>query len=279
MPQPKNLPQLVMRTPQAGGPQPARPARIRVGTAGWTNPPRTKGTRPAQASHLEYYAAHFNCVEINSSFYRPHRRQTYARWSAGTPADFKFAVKVPRGCSHGPQLGGPPRHWQRFRDEVAGLGSKLAVLLLQLPPSRALDAPAAAEFFALALAGLHCPLVCEPRHPSWFGETARGLFEDYGVGLVAADPPRSDDELSPSGALRYFRLHGSPRMYYSTYADEYLVTLSERLRAEQASGAQVWCIFDNTALHAAWDDATKVRRMLGGADMPGAGSRRRRTDA
>ena len=68
-------------------------------------------------------------------------------------------------------------------------------------------------------------------------------------------------------------------MYYATYADAYLVTLSERLRTEQASGAQAWCIFDNTATHAAWDDAGKLRRMLRGADMPGAGSRRRRADA
>jgi uncharacterized protein YecE (DUF72 family)/general stress protein 26 len=270
-------PELATHVSQLEGPQSeAGTAHIRVGTAGWTNPPRSRALRPAGLSHLQYYATHFNCVEVNSSFYRPHRRETYARWSAITPADFRFAVKLPRICSHGPQLGGPPKLWQRFRDEVVGLGGKLAVLLWQLPPSRALDADAAEEFFAMALRGLHCPLVCEPRHPSWFGEAARKLFEHYSVGVVAADPPRAHDELSPTGPLKYFRLHGSPHMYYSAYPDAYLVTLTERLSAEQARGAQVWCVFDNTANHAAWDDATRLRRMLHESNMLSAKPHRKR---
>lgn len=68
-------------------------------------------------------------------------------------------------------------------------------------------------------------------------------------------------------------------MYYSAYPDAYLVTLTERLGAEQAGGGQVWCVFDNTATHTARDDATKPRRMLHRSDMLSAESHRRQPDA
>lgn len=236
---------------------------IRIGTAGWANPPFCRASRPLQRSHLQHYAAHFNCVEINSSFYRSHRPGTYARWCAQTPDDFRFAVKLPRTFSHGSQLGAQPQLLERFLDEVNGLGRKLAVLLLQMPPSRLFDAEAADRFFSAVLRRAHCPLVCEPRHVSWFAADGRALLSAYGIGLVAADPPCSPEEQLPSGKLRYFRLHGSPRMYYSPYSGEYLAAMAARANTEVKGGRDVWCVFDNTAAHAAWDDARKLNRLLG----------------
>jgi uncharacterized protein YecE (DUF72 family) len=72
---------------------------IYVGTAGWSVPKEHAAAFPVEGSHLERYAQVFGAVEINSSFYRPHRRTTYERWAASVPETFQFAVKVPRATS------------------------------------------------------------------------------------------------------------------------------------------------------------------------------------
>ena len=77
-----------------------------IGTAGWSLPAAHASAFPAEGSQLERYAAVLNCAEINSSFYRPHRPQTYERWAAGTPAGFRFAVKCPKQISHEARLEG-----------------------------------------------------------------------------------------------------------------------------------------------------------------------------
>jgi uncharacterized protein YecE (DUF72 family) len=211
---------------------------------------------------LEYYATHFRVVEINSSFYRPHRASVYARWRALTPADFRFAVKLPRALSHGPELCAPPPLLEQLVEQVSALGPKLAVLLLQLPPQRRFEREPADRFLTELSRSLPCPLVCEPRHASWFSAAARKLLDLNGVGLVSADPRRSETEYEPTGPIPYFRLHGSPRMYYSHYSDASLKALAERVVSAAAATVDVWCVFDNTAAHAAWDDALKLRRLV-----------------
>src|ERR1700735_1262435 len=82
-------------------PGPNLPAQeIRIGTAGWSIPKYCAGEFPVGGSGLERYAARFNCTEINSSFYRPHRRTTYERWAHSVPAGFRFAVKLPKAITH-----------------------------------------------------------------------------------------------------------------------------------------------------------------------------------
>jgi uncharacterized protein YecE (DUF72 family) len=63
---------------------------VRVGTAAWSIPKLHAHAFPAEGSHLERYGAILNAVEINSSFYRPHRRSTYERWAGAVPDDFRF---------------------------------------------------------------------------------------------------------------------------------------------------------------------------------------------
>ena len=87
----------------SGGPSPSPDgavATIRTGTAAWSIPKEHAAPFPVAGSHLERYGAVLNAVEINSSFYRPHRTTTYERWAASVPEDFRFAVKVPKAITH-----------------------------------------------------------------------------------------------------------------------------------------------------------------------------------
>src|SRR6187455_1643415 len=105
---------------------------IYVGVAGWPIPKPHAGLFPETGSHLQRYAARFNAVEINSSFYRPHRPATYARWAASVPPDFRFAVKVPREITHRRRLVEVDDLLERFPGEATHLGEKLGPLLVQL---------------------------------------------------------------------------------------------------------------------------------------------------
>jgi uncharacterized protein YecE (DUF72 family) len=232
-------------------------AGICIGCAGWSIPKDSADQFAAAGSHLERYASRFNAVEINSSFYRPHLRATYLRWAASVPGSFRFSVKLPRAITHASRLRDARAPLEAFLDQAGGLGEKLGCLLVQLPPSARFDAEVAEEFFAL-LRSLHSgPVVLEPRHASWFTTQADALLAKKIVGRVAADPPAGSEFAALPGGnhdATYFRLHGSPKIYYSTYSDLYLAALAERLHTTDTRSG-VWCIFDNTASGAAAKNA------------------------
>ncbi|MGQ3053784.1 MAG: DUF72 domain-containing protein [Roseateles sp.] len=231
-----------------------------IGTAGWSIPAKTASAFTAEGSHLQRYASLMRCAEINTSFYRPHRPQTYEKWAASTPADFRFAVKCPKQISHECRLEGVDALLARFVEEAGGLGPKWAVLLIQLPPSLPFDAPVARRFFKRAHAMFGGTIVCEPRHESWFTPAAQTLLLKNEVARAAVDPAKWPGAAEPGGwlGLRYFRWHGSPRVYWSTYDEDWL-----RARARGLpSNADCWCIFDNTASGAALQNALQFQGLV-----------------
>ena len=226
-----------------------------IGTAGWSIPASVALAFPPAGSTLERYASRFRCVEVNSSFHRPHRISTWQRWRESTPPDFRFSVKVPKRITHQLKLVGCEAALAEFLMQSAALGEKLAVLLVQLPPSLAFDSESATTFFAGLAGNTHASVVCEPRHVSWFGDEADSFLADQKVSRVAADPALCAAAAFPGGSpnVRYWRLHGSPVIYRSSYADR-LDTYADLLRYDATIG-ETWCIFDNTASSAATQDA------------------------
>src|SRR3954466_207983 len=136
---------------------------IYVGVAGWPIPKPHAGLFPEAGSHLQRYAARFNAVEINSSFYKPHRPATYARWAASVPADFRFSVKVPKLATHERRLVDTEDVLDAFLAEATQLGDKLGPLLVQLPPGLTFSAGVAERFFALLRGRFDGALALEPR--------------------------------------------------------------------------------------------------------------------
>ncbi|WP_263262463.1 DUF72 domain-containing protein [Pseudomonas sp. RIT-PI-S] len=230
-----------------------------LGCAGWSLPREQWPRFQPDGSHLERYASRFNAVEINSSFYRPHRASTYARWAAAVPPGFRFSVKVPRQITHDARLNACEPALAEFLDQCMALGDRLGCLLVQLPPSLAYDPPTACAFFAALRQRYSGPVVLEPRHPSWL--QARELLQAQRIGWVEADPAPLG-EAAPQGweGVAYVRLHGSPKIYYSAYAEPVLQALAARLAA---AAVPTWCIFDNTAAGAAVPDALWVLEHLG----------------
>jgi uncharacterized protein YecE (DUF72 family) len=237
---------------------------IRVGTAGWVVPRIHAHAVVPEGSHLERYAQAMNCVEINSTFYRPHQAKTFERWVATTPEDFRFAVKLSKTVTHGAKLCRCGAELAAFFDNVRPLGEKLGPVLVQLPPKLAFEEGTAREFFE-TLRELHSgQVVVEPRHASWFAPGVERLLREFEVARAMADPPQGSALAGEPGGwtgLRYFRLHGSPRKYWSQYGEDFLGKLAERIESEKRA-EEVWVIFDNTAQNHALGDALALRKLL-----------------
>jgi uncharacterized protein YecE (DUF72 family) len=235
-----------------------------IGKAGWSLPSEQRQLFLGEGSHLERYAARFNCVEINSSFYRPHQPATYARWARSVPEGFRFAVKMPRTITHSARLVEVKTELDTFIAQASALGEKLGCLLVQLPPSLEFELDRVGRFLQALRRRFGGAVVLEPRHASWFEHDAEEMLSEARVGRVGADPAIVAEAENPAGDSRvaYFRLHGSPRIYYSEYSDRYLRSLANRIRAKQAAGAQCWCIFDNTASGAAIPNAMQVQTLI-----------------
>ncbi|WP_422506658.1 DUF72 domain-containing protein [Stenotrophomonas sp. GZD-301] len=238
--------------------------RVRVGCAGWSIPTGCAALFGEGDSLLARYATRFSVVEINSSFYRSHQRRTYERWAATVPAHFRFSVKVPRTLSHDTGLVGAGPLLDGFLDEVAGLGSTLGALLLQLPPSLAFDGRRVAAFLGALRRRTTVAVVCEPRHASWFDPRVEALLQRHGVARAAVDPARLPAAAVPGGAAApaYWRWHGSPRMYYSDYAETALAALAAEVQRHATVNAPAWVIFDNTAQGFAVPNAARLQALL-----------------
>jgi len=234
-----------------------------VGTAGWSIPRLVAASFPGDGTQLQRYARVLPGAEINTSAYRDHTAAAYANWARQTPRRFRFAVKLPQQITHETHLRGARRPLEAFLHELSGLGSRLGPLVVQLPPSLAFDARVARRFFTLLRERHQGDVACEPRHPSWFDPVAEAMLVGHRVARIAADPAVVPAAARPGGwaGLVYFRLHGSPRKYWSIYeaerVDEWAKQLDSLPRRTRA-----WCIFDNTAASGAAGNALQLQAAL-----------------
>jgi uncharacterized protein YecE (DUF72 family) len=138
---------------------------------------------------------------------------------------------------------------------------------VQLPPSFAFEPGVAEAFFGDLRGRFSGPVACEPRHPTWFEPAADRLLAAHQVARAAADPAPDPRAATPGGwpGFRYIRLHGSPRIYYSTYGLDRLAALARTL---DPKSPETWIIFDNTALGAAAEDALALSEILAANDAP-----------
>jgi uncharacterized protein YecE (DUF72 family) len=236
---------------------------VRVGCAGWNIPRDAIGQFASRGSHLERYSRSFNSCEINSSFYRPHKKETWERWARSVPAGFCFSVKAPRTITHEAKLNCSPEILSAFLEQIKYLREKLGPVLIQLPPSLEFDPTRARKFLSLLRKRFSGDVVWEPRHASWFDTQVDDLLKEFQIARVAADPACVPAAARSGGmaSLAYFRLHGSPRRYFSAYSSDSLNMLVAQLASLDAR-ASIWCIFDNTAFGAAIPNALELAAKL-----------------
>jgi uncharacterized protein YecE (DUF72 family) len=240
-----------------------------IGLAGWSEAVSKHRTYfPGSGSGLTRYAETFSMVEVNSSFYRAVRAETFASWAEQTPPGFRFSVKINRAVTHAARLSANAKLEQAL-EPMMSLGAKLAAVLIQLPPTLATDPERDAAFLD-RLRSLYAGMVAwEPRHPSWEAPEAALLLEEHGITPVRTTIPAAGAAHGPSGKPdrgglavlpgSYVRLHGTPRRYYSAYSTADLTSLSEWLRRDSSPSI---VIFDNTASSAGVRNAIELTELL-----------------
>jgi uncharacterized protein YecE (DUF72 family) len=229
-----------------------------VGTAGWSVD-RKVDRFARTGSMLERYASVFSGVEVNSSFYRRHRPATWQRWHDSVPGGFMFAVKLARTVTHERGLVDADAEIETFFADVAPLQGKLGPILVQLPPKLEFDPSVAVAFLKCLRKHWSGRIEIEPRHVSWSDGSALDMLRDHDTGLVYADPQGNElRQVAIESQSSYLRLHGSPKVYFSSYSAEDLTGFAALL------GPHFWCIFDNTASGAAQINGIEMLDILGG---------------
>ncbi len=239
-------------------------ASLYIGTSGWSYP----GWKDSfyrdipQRQWLAHYAQHFNAVEINASFYRLQKPQTYQRWCEAVPGNFRFSLKANRYLTHNKKLLDPLPSIAVERERARALGEKLSVVLWQLPHSYSKNIQRLGDFVAALHTWPEVRHVAEFRHASWFDQEVADCLSEGRVAVCqsdAADWPLWD---AVTTNLVYVRLHGHTRTYASSYSHASLRCWAERIRGWLQTGHSVCVFFDNDAEGAAPRNALTLRQFL-----------------
>lgn len=223
-----------------------------IATAAWSIPKAVISRFSQEGGSLARYAAVFEGVEINSTFYHRHRATTFERWASAVPDTFRFAVKLPGEITHTRRLKNIGEAFRVFLGDISPLDGKLGPLLCQLPPSLAFGEQDAETAFGTMRAAHQGPIVLEVRHKSWACDRALKLLKRFSIGRVLADPAPVWEVANFPLPIEYVRLHGTPKLYYSSYSDKELLSFRTVL------GPRSWCVFDNTASGAAAQNALRM---------------------
>lgn len=243
-----------------------------IGTSGWSYKDWGKRFYPKSlksTEQLPFLAQHFNTVELNASFYRLPLGKTFEHWREVTPEAFRFSVKLSRYITHIKKLDEVKDSWKLFLERAQLLGQKLAVILVQLPPSFAAtkdNRQRVGQFLNYAVPDYH-RLAFEFRHPSCFESPMLDILSSHQVCLVSAESsrfPLSPPDFAPADFV-YYRFHGPKKLYASPYGEELLRPWAESMCNFYQAGKDIFAYFDNDNQGFALDDARILQTLLNNA--------------
>jgi uncharacterized protein YecE (DUF72 family) len=205
-------------------------AQIRIGTSGWSYPPKTEGSwkgvfyPPGKIDELSYYADRFETVEVNSTFYRPPAPGVVNAWAQRTPKHFDFTIKLWQKFTH-PEMfarktgrdatvtAADVDYFKKGLEPLVTSG-KLGSLLVQFPPRFHFTDENREHLDRTLKAFEEYPLAVELRHRSWTDQEAETgqILADHGASLVYIDEPKFffsiHQDFKPVGKIFYLRMHG-----------------------------------------------------------------------
>ena len=235
-----------------------------VGTSGWNYPEWRACFYPSdlpQSRRLEHYATRFKAVEINATFYRSFKDQTYHNWYARTPDDFRFVLKAPRLITHVKHLDNVSEEIQAFDRSAHLLAEKLGLILLQIAP----DTPYDLRRLSGALSVFRQPskVAIEFRRQNRQVEDVIDLLHNFGAVWVNSDYPgnRLDDRLISD--VGYLRLHGRRCWYADQYTAEEIAEIAKLTKQMVDRKAKaVYIFFNNTVNGYAAQNALELQELL-----------------
>jgi uncharacterized protein YecE (DUF72 family) len=234
-----------------------------IGTSGWQYKSWKGRFYPEdlpQKDWLDHYAQRFRTVEVNNTFYRLPKPETFESWRAGTPDDFVFVVKASRFLSHVKRLKDPDEPVERFLTHARPLGAKLGPVLVQLPPNLPCDLGLLRHFLDVWPARHR--LTIEFRHRSWFDDEVLDLLRDRNIALSLTDRDgRPLEPLEATAPWGYVRMHHGRANPRPCYGDRALHSWLERIGDLWKRDDDVFVFFNNDPEGCAVRDAARFAEL------------------
>lgn len=241
---------------------------VYIGTSGWNydawRDPFYHGA--TKKTWLRFCAERFSAIEVNATFYRLQRRETFQRWRDETPPEFRFAIKAHRYLTHNKKLNDPLPAIHTERERAQGLGDKLAAVVWQLPANfhKNLDR---LERFADALQTWSRPRhAIEFRHTSWFDDAVATCLHRHGIAICQSDAADWPLWERVTTDLVYIRLHGHAQTYASDYGENALRAWAQKIARWRGESRAVHVYFDNDAQCRAPFNALRLIELTRNAD-------------
>ncbi|HWW63354.1 MAG TPA: DUF72 domain-containing protein [Sphingomonadaceae bacterium] len=200
--------------------------RIRVGIGGWTYEPWRGAFYPPGLPHareLAYAAERLGTIEINGTYYRLQKPETFAGWAKAVPDDFVFTVKASRFCTNRRVLAEAGEAVERFLGQgLTELGAKLGPILWQLMPTKAFDPQDFGAFLKLLPArrdGMRLRHAIEVRHESFRDPAFTSMAREANVAIVFADSSDHPQFAETTADFVYARLQDAREAEPTGYAE------------------------------------------------------------
>lgn len=211
----------------------------------------------ARNKWFDFYCEHFNTIELNNTFYRFPRVEVLKKWYEKSPADFYFSVKAPRVITHFNKLKEAQRYLSDFYNAVRqGLREKAAAVLFQFPPGFQFEIERLERITDLLDPVM--PNVVEFRHPSWWQEKVFEVLKEHGIIFSGLSHPTLPDEVVRTTDTLYYRFHGVPHLYISTYEAGQLEKTAMTIQ-QQEGLRQIFIYFNNTTEGGALTNAKQLQ--------------------
>jgi uncharacterized protein YecE (DUF72 family) len=240
------------------------PPPFYIGTSGWTYD-HWKGLfypeKLAKSRWFDYYATQFSSVEVNATFYRTFKDQTYLKWKQRAPEGFGYVLKAPRLITHRKFLLDVEEFIQAFYRSCTLLEDKFKLTLLQVAPQTPYDLPR----LKTALQAFPDPskVAVEFRRDEWLNPDTLDLLQSLGAVMCNVDSPRQKltDYLTSDRA--YLRMHGRKHWYSYNYSTDELKEIANLARELVHRGAKrVYIFFNNDFEGYAPANALALKNML-----------------
>jgi uncharacterized protein YecE (DUF72 family) len=192
---------------------------------------------------FEYYCWHFDTVELNGTFYRTPKIAQLKAWHDRSPDEFRFSVKAPRLITHYKKFVNANSDVASFYELITdGLGEKLGCVLFQLPPSFAFS-DERLENIVRAVNPAYRN-VFEFRHASWWQQVVYDAFRQHHITFCSISHPALPGEVVRTSDLLYYRFHGVPELYKSSYSEGELEKILQDILSTRADENYIY--FNNT---------------------------------
>ncbi len=209
---------------------------------------------------LEYYADHFDSVEINATFYNLPKEQTLINWYHRVPGNFKFTLKGSRYITHQKKLNDPEEPVKKFYDLAAILKGKLGCILWQLPGNQHKDVDKLRDFCKVLSTDFHN--VIEFRHNSWYDEEVYDVMKKHQVTFCVISAPEGlSDEVIKTTDRVYMRFHGKDQWYRYRYSEGELKKWAKKI--QDLNPSQIYSYFNNDFDGHAPENAARFAELTG----------------